>query len=36
MTIAWEDVYKIGDAEIDAHHEKLFGLINKLMAASRP
>lgn len=34
MTIAWDDVYKIGDAQIDHQHEQLFGHINKLLAAS--
>ena len=34
MTITWGDAYKIGDAEIDAQHEELFGLINKFLAAT--
>ncbi len=34
MSVEWKDSYKIGDAEIDAQHQYLFGLINKLIAAN--
>ena len=33
MTIEWKDSYKIGDAEIDAHHQYLFELTNEFIAA---
>jgi hemerythrin len=33
MKIDWNDSYKIGDATIDAQHQHLFELINKLLAA---
>lgn len=34
MTRHWQDSYKIGDAEIDAQHQKLFDLVNTLLAAT--
>jgi hemerythrin len=33
MRIEWNDSYKIGDAVIDAEHEKLFALANRFLAA---
>lgn len=34
MTIAWEDAYKIGNAEIDAQHEEIFSHVNMFLAAT--
>jgi hemerythrin-like metal-binding protein len=34
MSIEWKDVYRIGDAEIDAQHEELFSKINKFLVAN--
>jgi hemerythrin len=34
MSIEWKDVYKIGDAEIDAQHEELFSKINRFLLAN--
>ena len=34
MAIEWQDSYSLGDAEIDAQHRTLFGLVNALLAAT--
>ncbi len=34
MTLLWQDSYKIGDADIDAQHQKLFDLVNTFLAAT--
>lgn len=34
MAIEWLDSYSLGDAEIDAQHRTLFGLVNALLAAT--
>ena len=33
MTIQWNDSFKIGDAEIDAQHQRLFAIINRFLEA---
>jgi hemerythrin len=33
MNVEWKDAYKIGHAEIDQQHQRLFELTNALMAA---
>ena len=32
MKLEWKDSYKIGDAEVDRHHQYLFELTNEFMA----
>lgn len=34
MAIEWLDRYSVGDAEIDAQHRTLFGLVNALLAVT--
>lgn len=34
MAIEWQDSYQLGDAEMDAQHQLLFGLVNTLLAAT--
>jgi hemerythrin-like metal-binding protein len=34
MSLEWNDAYKIGNAEIDAQHQELFGLANKFLNAT--
>ncbi len=34
MAIEWRESYSLGDAEIDAQHQTLFVLVNRLLAAT--
>ncbi|MFZ2391662.1 hypothetical protein [Rhodoferax sp.] len=34
MAIEWRDRYRLGDAEVDAQHQTVFALVNKLLAAT--
>jgi hemerythrin-like metal-binding protein len=34
MAIEWRDSYRLGDAGIDAQHQTMFALVNRLLAAT--
>ncbi len=32
--IVWKDEFRVGSAQLDAQHKKMFGLINELFGVS--